>query len=80
MKKKMPTDTCAFLPCDQVDECCLVGGCVKKRFGPQNKRYSNANADPMRKGQQALVGTKPGRAGKGATKPNDLLTTTQKKR
>lgn len=25
--------TCAFVPCDQVTECCLVGGCITKRFG-----------------------------------------------
>lgn len=23
--------TCAFLPCDQVTECCLEGGCLKQR-------------------------------------------------
>jgi hypothetical protein len=26
-----PTDSCAFLPCDQVTECSLVGGCVNRQ-------------------------------------------------
>lgn len=25
-------DTCAFLPCDQVESCALAGGCVQRRF------------------------------------------------
>lgn len=26
--------TCAFRPCDEVETCCLVGGCVVRRFPP----------------------------------------------
>lgn len=51
-----PTDSCAFLPCDQVDKCALVGGCVQKRFGK-----STSHKDVLKKGAPALVGTKPAR-------------------
>jgi len=27
-------DTCAFLPCEQADVCCLPKGCVQRRFKP----------------------------------------------
>jgi hypothetical protein len=27
----MIVDSCSFLPCDQVEECSLVGGCIEKR-------------------------------------------------
>ena len=63
VRSPMPTDTCAFLPCDQVDECCLVGGCVRKRFPQQfTRQQSTLSQEPIKKGQKALNGTKPGRA------------------
>ena len=33
-------DTCAFLGCDAVVSCCLVGGCVRARFGPAPTRIA----------------------------------------
>jgi hypothetical protein len=49
--------TCAFLPCAEVTRCCLPGGCVTQRFGPQPvKAQSELRADA-----RALNGTKPAR-------------------
>lgn len=56
----MPTDTCAFLPCDQVTECCLPGGCITKRFGKMGGKNA-ATQDTLRDNAPALNGTKPGR-------------------
>lgn len=43
--------TCAFLPCDHVAECCLVGGCVRQRFGGPSIQDvpSPASATPARR-------------------------------
>jgi hypothetical protein len=62
---KMPTDSCAFLPCDQVDECAFgPGQCVQKRFGKLAGKASAVNMDTMKKGAKAHVGTKPARGAK----------------
>ncbi len=53
--------TCAFLSCDQVERCCLPGGCVTKRFG----RMGGATAvskEAIRADAPALNGTKPTKA------------------
>jgi hypothetical protein len=51
-------DTCAFLPCDQVDACCLPGGCIAERFqAPRPK----AHGETLKKGARALAGAKPSR-------------------
>ena len=58
MKKKPApiVDSCAFLPCDQVERCALTGGeCNMKKF-PQR-----AHQDTLKKGAPALVGKKPPR-------------------
>lgn len=54
---KIVVDNCAFLPCDQVDECVMVGGCITKRFG----KMQGKSQDVLKKGAAALVGMKPGR-------------------
>jgi len=62
---KMVTDSCAFLPCDQVSECAFgPGQCVQKRFGKQSNKLSASATDGVKKGAKALVGTKPGRGTK----------------
>lgn len=61
----METDSCAFLPCEQVERCCLTadGSCHRKKF-PQ----SVAHRDTLKKGARALVGTKPARTNRDPAK------------
>jgi len=57
-KKPAPiVDSCAFLPCDQVERCALSadGSCNQKKF-PQH-----THQDTLKKGAPALVGKKPPR-------------------
>ena len=61
-----PTDSCAFLPCDQVERCCLTadGSCHHLKFPQQIK----AQGDVLKKGARALAGTKPGRTNRDPSK------------
>jgi hypothetical protein len=52
--------TCAFADCAEVAACCLPGGCVRQRFGPQPvKPRTLKEADGLREDAPALNGTKP---------------------
>lgn len=57
-KRVLITDTCAFLPCEQVETCALAKVCVVKRF-PQPKVTDDSAG--LKDNAPALVGTKPGR-------------------
>lgn len=50
--------TCAFTRCGDADECCLLGGCVARRFPGEAQQ---APRDPELPASEALNGTKPGR-------------------
>lgn len=54
----VPTDSCSFLPCSQVERCCLTadGSCHMKQYPP-----TAAHQDALKKGARALAGTKPAR-------------------
>lgn len=39
--------TCAFVPCGDVDECALVGGCVNERFPHTAHGATAASRDPL---------------------------------
>ena len=56
--EKPPVDSCAFLPCDQVERCSLDGGCVVKRFPGQQRTAK----DVLKAGAPALNGTKASRS------------------
>lgn len=60
-----PTDSCAFLPCDQVERCCLTpdGSCHRKKFP-----MPVGHQDVLKKGARALAGTKPGRTNRDPSK------------
>lgn len=56
--------SCATEPCDQVDACCLEGGCVVKdpRWQQPAHRTLTAVVDEgLKEGAPALNGTKPAR-------------------
>lgn len=45
---RSPVDSCAFVPCHQVDECSLVGGCIHtRRLAPPDSRPSPVAYNPM---------------------------------
>lgn len=56
---KLVVDNCAFLPCDQVAQCAMVGGCITKRFPRQGA--STVTKETVKKGAKAENGTKPSR-------------------
>jgi hypothetical protein len=61
----MTVDTCAFLPCEQADHCCLPGGrlpgeCVRKQARFKVERSAVAE-EAIAADAPALNGTKPSR-------------------
>lgn len=59
--------SCATEDCDQVEACCLEGGCTKTRFPGQQpheqaqRRLSAKEAEGLKDNAPALNGTKPAR-------------------